>query len=87
MLRDLVPNAKRMGLLVNPNNPNADAEAYDAVEAAKKRAGILSVFKAGTLTLARAVQTSPFRSSKQGTNWRATVGTAESFERSYPRSS
>jgi putative ABC transport system substrate-binding protein len=48
LLRDIVPKAAVLGLLVNPNNPNADPDARDAQVAADALGRQLEVLKAAT---------------------------------------
>jgi len=48
MLREFVPNAKRVGLLVNPRNPSAETDTRDMEAAARKIGLDLQVVKAST---------------------------------------
>jgi putative tryptophan/tyrosine transport system substrate-binding protein len=48
LLSELVPLAKVIALLVNPNNPNAERIMRDAPEAARVRRAQLPILKAGT---------------------------------------
>jgi putative ABC transport system substrate-binding protein len=47
LISELVPKARRIALLVNPNNPNAEPIIRAAQEAARKRPVQLGVLKAG----------------------------------------
>jgi putative ABC transport system substrate-binding protein len=49
LLHDLVPQAKTVGILVNPNDPNAESDAEGAQSAAKKFGQTLFVAKARTV--------------------------------------
>src|SRR5262249_35422034 len=49
VLRDIVPNATRFALLVNPNNPNAEPDAKDAQAAAHALRLELRVLSARTV--------------------------------------
>jgi putative ABC transport system substrate-binding protein len=48
VLCDLVPQAKTIALLVNPNDPSADVDVRDAQEAARAKGVQLHVVKAGS---------------------------------------
>jgi putative tryptophan/tyrosine transport system substrate-binding protein len=48
LLCDLVPQAKAIGLLVNPNDPSTDVDIRDAQEAARAKGVQLHVVKAGS---------------------------------------
>jgi len=48
LLHDLVPNAAVIGLLVNPNNPNAEPERQDVVEAGSTIGQQIVVVNAGS---------------------------------------
>jgi putative tryptophan/tyrosine transport system substrate-binding protein len=48
LLCDLVPEAKAIALLVNPNDPSADVDIRDAQEAARAKGVQLHVVKAGS---------------------------------------
>src|SRR4029077_14538116 len=48
LLCDLVPQAKAIALLVNPNDPSADVDIKDAQEAARAKGVQLHVVKAGS---------------------------------------
>jgi putative tryptophan/tyrosine transport system substrate-binding protein len=48
LLREIVPNAAKFGLLVNPANPNAEPDAQQALAAAKTLGRELVVFRAVT---------------------------------------
>lgn len=48
LLSELVPEAKVMALLVNPNNPNAEQTIREMHEAARAKAVQLHTLKAGT---------------------------------------
>jgi putative ABC transport system substrate-binding protein len=47
LLSELVPTAEMMGMLVNPNNPNAESTTRDAHTAAEKLGKNLVVVRAG----------------------------------------
>jgi putative ABC transport system substrate-binding protein len=48
LLRELVPDATSIGMLLNPNNPNAESDKRDAQEAASALGRSLNVVEAGT---------------------------------------
>jgi putative ABC transport system substrate-binding protein len=48
LLRELVPSAALVALLINPSNPNADPQIKDAQEAAATKGVQFTVLKAGT---------------------------------------
>jgi len=50
LVTELVPQAKRIGLLVNPNNPNAGPAMQKVLEAARTKGLQLEIQKAGTST-------------------------------------
>jgi putative ABC transport system substrate-binding protein len=50
LMAELVPQAKTIGLLVNPNNPNAERVTEKVLEAARAKGLQLEIQKAGTMT-------------------------------------
>jgi putative ABC transport system substrate-binding protein len=50
LLRELVPGASAFGLLVNPDNPNAEPDTNDAQKAAGSLSVVLRLFKASNDT-------------------------------------
>ena len=50
LMAELVPQAKTIGLLVNPNNPNAERVTEKVLEAARAKGLRLEIQKAGTIT-------------------------------------
>ena len=48
LLRDLVPTSALIGVLLNPNNPNAETESKDVQEAARAIGSEIQIVHAGT---------------------------------------